>query len=148
MTPELTNTIPNKLYIIGEAERIVEPAKNGLTSPLETFAKLKAINEMTAKAMELIKPEALTELERYGKGGKDSDAFKIETADRTDYDFSTCNDSVWNDLQLQLSYIKECIKKRETFLKSLTEPVANPETGELITPPNRKTLTTIKTTFK
>lgn len=146
MTPELTNTIPNKLYIIGEAERIVEPAKNGLTSPLETFAKLKAINEMTAKAMELIKPEALTELERYGKGGKDSDAFKIETADRTDYDFT--NDSVWNDLQTALSDIKERIKKRETFLKSLTEPVANPETGELITPPNRKTLTTIKTTFK
>lgn len=148
MTPELKNAIPNKLYIIGEAERIVEPAKNGLASPIETFTKLKAINEMTAKAMDLIKPEAMTELDKYGKGGKDSDAFKIETINRTGYDFSTCNDSVWNDLQSELIALAERIKKRETFLKSLTEPVVNPETGELITPPTTTVLTTIKTTFK
>lgn len=148
MTLELKNTIPNKLYIIGEAERIVEPAKNGHVNPLETFAKLKAINEMTAKAMDLIKPEAMTELDKYGKGGKDSDAFKIETINRTGYDFSTCNDSVWNDLQSELIALAERIKKRETFLKSLTEPVVNHETGELITPPTTTVLTTIKTTFK
>lgn len=49
-------------------------------------------------------------------------------------DYSTCGDSTWNELQKDLVKLKEKIADRETFLKSLKEPVANMD-GEVINPP-------------
>lgn len=50
------------------------------------------------------------------------------------YDFSVCNDSEWDKLNAQLTDIKAKIKARETFLKTLTEPMATMD-GEIINPP-------------
>lgn len=52
------------------------------------------------------------------------------------YDFTACKDPLWDYYQTQLVLLKEIIKERETFLKTIkvSYPVGNllvPETGEL-----------------
>jgi hypothetical protein len=69
------------------------------------------------------------------KGGlKLHEAELIEKKNPDKYDFSVCGDSVWDSLNAKLNQIKTHIKARETFLKSLTEPVATMD-GEIINPP-------------
>ena len=58
----------------------------------------------------------------------------IEKKNPDKYDFSVCNDSEWDSLNTKLNSIKAHMKTRETFLKTLTEPMATMD-GEIINPP-------------
>jgi len=55
------------------------------------------------------------------------------------YDFTNCNDNVWDDLNATVERGKELLKERETFLKSITKKltVVDEETGDIseINPP-------------
>ena len=50
------------------------------------------------------------------------------------YDFTVCNDPIWERQQKELTDLKEAITKRETFLKGISgsEHITDPSTGEII----------------
>ena len=50
------------------------------------------------------------------------------------YDFTVCNDPIWERRQKELADMKEAIARRETFLKGISgsEHVTDPSTGEII----------------
>lgn len=52
----------------------------------------------------------------------------------TTYDYSACNDTVWNDFQHKLSDLKDQIKDREDYLKTIKKPVKvlDESTGEVV----------------
>lgn len=69
------------------------------------------------------------------------------------YDYSVCNDPIWDSMNKELEFLKAEIKKREEFLKSLpTVMIVNildPKTGELLEnvelyPPNKTSTSTFK----
>ena len=66
----------------------------------------------------------------------------------TKYDYTSCKDSEWADLQRQLEDVKDRIKDRETFLKSIKKPldVLDKESGEVtqIFPPIKTSTSTYK----
>lgn len=68
------------------------------------------------------------------------------------YDFSECGDPQLADLYAEADAIKERIKTRENFLKSIDghATVVDENTGEVVTihPPARSSKTTVKLTFK
>ncbi len=45
------------------------------------------------------------------------------------YDFTTCNDDVWNNLNDTVEKGKELLKERETFLKSITKKLTVVDEG-------------------
>ena len=62
---------------------------------------------------------------------------KVTKATKKTYDYSTCNDSIYNSLIEKMEIIKLEIKSRESFLKALPDNGAVEEsTGELINKPS------------
>ena len=68
------------------------------------------------------------------------------------YDFSNCNDPVIKSLSDEMKRLKEAIKEREAFLKSIPQgsvvDVVDKDTGEQYTvyPPLRRSSTTMRMT--
>jgi hypothetical protein len=60
----------------------------------------------------------------------------ISKSDPDKYDFTVCEDPVWDDLDKQEKDIKARKKKREDFLKNLTEDMAMMD-GVVIHPPSK-----------
>ena len=116
---------------------------DGLPLAVKLSAMEKTIKDIkeTPKYKELIRIEA----EKYGANCFDFQNAKIELAEvGTKYDYTVCNDAIYNDLLIQQEQIKEMIKARETMLKT----GINPETGEQFQKPIKTSTSSIKITLK
>lgn len=120
------------------AEKIKDEIMSGSEDVLRAKVMLKAMRDVVDK---LEKDETLREMfqaeaSKYAEKSFNAYGMMITKTMRTEYDFS--KDATWNDLQGELSELKERIKARETFLKAIRSPLADPETGEIINPPTTK----------
>ena len=127
-----------------QRQQFIEMAESEILSgnrnPLEFEIALKSLEELIKeiRKLETVKRAVLNEADKYHEKTFDFRGYKITKTSRSTYDFSTCNDYQWNELKQKEEAIKETIKQRETFLKSITnkfDPVVNSETGEIIYPP-------------
>ena len=91
---------------------------------------------------------------KYGKGEiptSSGASFQVKETG-VKYDFSQCNDPVWNNLKEQADRINEQLKEREKYLKVIKNPKTeiDEETGEVYTiiPPTRTSTTSYTVTFK
>jgi hypothetical protein len=112
------------------ANMAIEEILSGERNPIQIEIQLKALEE-TIKLIrenEQVKRCLQTEAEKYTEKTFQFQNAEISKMSRSNYDLSTCNDSIYNKL-------KSDIKEREAFLKALNSQVANPETGEIINPP-------------
>lgn len=66
----------------------------------------------------------------------------------TRYDYSTCNDEMWNQLTEDIKDLSNMKKSREVWLKALTKESADPVTGEMVMPPLKKVSDSVKISFK
>lgn len=128
----------------------VDEIKSGVRNPLELEVMLKNLEE-TVNAIRKhpeVKELVYEEAEKYPEKTFKAFGCTITKTSRTSYNYSNCNDSSYNDLKVQEALLKEQIKNREGFLKSLKSgmSVADPDTGEMITGP--KTLFTESLTIK
>jgi hypothetical protein len=108
------------------------------------------------KVFEKIKPtlieNALNEISKFEKNAviKGSEFSIVEAGVK--YDYSNCNDLKHIVLNTQLECLKSALKDRETFLKSIKEPLQmiDEGSGEVYTiyPPKKTSSTTLKVTFK
>lgn len=120
-----------KKNIEDAAKALINDVAEGNADPIKTLIlSKKAIEYFT-----LIEKNVRPYCEPVGKAGLQMfSAHIIDKKSPDSYDFTTCNDSVWNELKQQEADIKLKLKEREAFLKSLREEVANANTGELIKP--------------
>lgn len=107
------------------AHQISEPTLNGEEDPVEMYIKIRALQEILKQAEKNIKEVALVEAEKYEKNASKFNISFEYMNGRRNWDYSS--DTRYNELRRDL-------KDRENFLKTLKEPVADPETGELIQP--------------
>lgn len=129
----------NKQYISEVVEKARLALNDGFSDPLMLFITAKKGQELFTQLEKTVRPFAeqdirLSSGETYKKFGCDI----TERVTGASYDFSVCNDSVWNDLKIQINTLTEGLKAREKFLKTLSKPMADPETGEVINPPIHK----------
>lgn len=127
----------------------------GEVSPLEAAAKLRSMKEvieLTLKDKE-VNEIIISEIGKYGKGETPS-AFgaKFQVKETgVKYDFSQCNDPIWNQLKAEADAISEKMKEREAYLKVIKERKTeiDNETGEVyeILPPLRTSTTSYSITF-
>ena len=148
---ELAQTVPLTKHAIQEkaAEDIFDLVNSGEINPLNAYLFLKSLAEYVNAALNVLKPDAFNELDKYRKeGGYDFNGVKVEIS-QAPRRFDYSNDSRWSELQAEIDRLRKYQKEREAFLKKLQKPVVDPETGELIEPPKVKSggYETIKVTF-
>lgn len=94
---------------------------------------------------------AREEAEKYG-AKFDLKGAKIELAETgSKYDYSKCNDTVYNDLITEQTILDGKVKDRETFLKAIKDKltIVNEDSGEIteIYPPVKSSTSSIKVTL-
>ena len=115
------------------AKWILENVTNGNQDALKTFIYAAKGEDFFKELVNNIRP--LIAANQIQKGGLTMyEAQIIERKNPDKYDFSACNDSEWFRLNNLINHTKELIKERETFLKSLIEPISTLE-GEIINKP-------------
>jgi hypothetical protein len=139
-----------------QIETFAYSLEQGLNNGQIIASDLLRFQKAMEKVFEKIKPtlieNALNEISQYEKNSviKGSEFSIVEAGVK--YDYSNCNDPVYNEHFQNLENAKERLKERETFLKCIKEPMhfINEDTGEAITlcPPKKTSTTTLKVTFK
>ena len=92
----------------------------------------------------------LNEVSKYGNSHVTASGTKLEVAEvGTKYDYTKSNDPELKELEEQKAIIDFKIKERQTFLKSLKQPMEVLFSDELVTlyPPAKTSTTSIKTTI-
>ena len=132
---ELSNLMTsNKAFRTDLAQRVVQDVKDGIIDPLEAFIYANKGQEVFDAIVTNIRP--IIAGKQIQKGGiKMYDAEIIEKKNPDKYDYSVCSDAEWDKLNAQLTDIKAKMKVRETFLKTLKEPMSTMD-GEIINPPS------------
>lgn len=143
---DLTNV--NKDNYKAMANQLAEVVEQGIVNPLDAYTRLKAIEAMVSEARKLIDASAKIELSKFDKSEKivfnGYDVSQRESG--VSYDFTACKDEEWNTLYASMSFYKDALKERETFLKTIKAPIQIvTEDGEAVTiyPPVKKSTTSL-----
>lgn len=136
------------------ANTLIAKVTNGEVDPINTFATIKAMSDCLSQFLKdkSVIDATVEAVGQYGKAGANyNGAHLCVTEAGVRYDFSTCQDPVWDDLARQKAELDAKIKERETFLRGVVTPqtIVVDETGEVKTiyGPAKTSATTIKVTF-
>mgnify|MGYP007068293312 CR=1 FL=1 len=91
------------------------------------------LNEI--KESNTLKQAVLSELSKYGKEGMKLNGCTLTIGSRRNFDFSQCKFEKYDTLKASIKEATTRQKEYEIMLKSLSMPVADPDTGEMINPP-------------
>lgn len=135
------------------SDQLIESVKQGEVNPLEVLIQLRAFEKVTKRVLEEIKDELLTASAKYPETRIELYGSVIEKAELgTKYDYSVCNDPVFERLEVDANTSTERMKSRQEFLKALKEPLTfvDEESGEVvrILPPTKKSTTGLKVTIR
>lgn len=113
---------------------IVESVKEGRANPIKVLVMLRALEAVSELVREEIQENISREADNYSE--KKFEAFGALVAKEdvgVKYKYETAKDVEWEQLNSEFETIKRRKAERETFLKSLKEPMklVNPETGEV-----------------
>lgn len=121
----------------------VDEITSGSRNPLEFEIMLKNLEETISAIRKRpeVKEVVLEEAEKYPEKTISFRGVKITKASKTTFYFNECRDSVYDDLSAELAILKEKVKERETFLKTIKPGMEIPDvnTGEIIRPPQTST---------
>ena len=122
---------------------------DGYMNPIECEISLKKFEELAAGVRKKVRDNLLLELDKYT--GKTITAFgaDITKSSRSTLDYSTCNDFELQELQIEADKLNAKVKARQEMLKNIVPmSVVNPETGEYLNPPSKKTTEVITIKIK
>jgi len=106
---------------------------DGNLAPLAEYIRLKAIGESIKAAMSELKTAAIDEAGRYGRD--DSTIGGVKFAVRSGRDtYSYTHDAMWNTIKSEEKSLAADRVKREGFLRTMETEMADPLTGEIISP--------------
>jgi hypothetical protein len=128
-----------------------EEMESGYSDPIKTLRNLKAIEAALEQMIKIAMPYALDEAQKNGKSFQQYGAkFEVKEVG-VKYDYSHTNDTIYASLATKQAQIKEQMKQRETFLKSISgqQVVIDEETGDVVTlyPPQKTSTTSVAVTL-
>lgn len=144
---ELASIEPTKFSIELIKAQIVNHFTETGESPLELLVKSEAVIQLLEGIRTDLKELVLDELSKY-PGGKaevlGSELTKMESGIKYLYD----QDYTWTKLNDEIESRKFALKEREKMLRSITTPMVDPETGEVVHPVTKISTTTFKISLK
>lgn len=135
------------------SDQIIESVRGGATNPLKVRVWIKTMEEILERVKKETGANQMTEAGKYVERRFEYAGATIEKAELgTKYDYAVCGDTVWERLNTDAETAKSSLSERETFLKSLKEPltVVDELTGEVvkIQPPTKTRVSGLKVTIK
>jgi hypothetical protein len=132
---------------------IIEAVKEGRDNPIKILVMLRALEAVSEMVREEIDENIGREADNYSEKKFEAFGALVEKTDvYTKYNYDTSHDIEWEQLNSEFETIKRRKTERETFLKSLKEPLTlvNPDTGEVynIRPPFKKSKAGVKVYIK
>jgi len=144
--------VVNKEIIKETSLALLNDIDEGHMHPLQVAAQFKFVEEVITNVKEELRQRVIAEQDKYGKERMTfhGATFDIKEAG-IKYDFSQCQDDIWNDIDKQIQALTEQRKEREAFLKTIKERFTyiDESTGEIVTinPPQKKSTTTYAITW-
>ena len=131
---ELDNLMAsNKAFRTTLAQSVVQDVTEGNLDAIQVLIYACKAEEFFKSVTDNVRPiVAGKQIQKGGLKLYDTDIIEKKNPDK--YDFSVCQDAQWNEFNALLNDAKTRMKARETFLKTLTEPMATMD-GEIINPP-------------
>lgn len=141
----------NKAQIISFIQAAKNEILSGEYNPIKVEVQLKIMEELISGLRKdpQVREQLLIELDRYQEKTIAIYGTEITKSSRSALDYSTCNDSVLQDLQIEADEINTKVKQRQEMLKNIVPmSVVNPDTGEYLNPPSKKTTEVITIKIK
>ena len=135
------------------AQSVINNAKEGLLNPLKLHLQVKCLEDLIKQITSHPNYKELTldEAYKYGKTFEHYNAkFEIKEMG-VKYDYTVCNDPVYNKLKAQLTVLEDEIKAREKYLKAIpTSGIESLFEDEVVTlyPPAKSSTTSITVNLK
>nr|DAN34886.1 MAG TPA: hypothetical protein [Caudoviricetes sp.] len=119
------------------ANSLIIPVLDGEVNPIEHVAKMRGLYDALKKVLDddRIKDSVITETEKYGKSASWNGCEITLKEIGSSYDYSVCNDPVYNAYLVRLKELQADMKDREAFLKSVPDntTIVDDSTGEIVT---------------
>lgn len=136
-----------KTSIASTAKAIASPILDGEMSPSRKMIQFMALRDILEEVISEIRPSAIDELKLSKGSSANIFGAKVEPSVTAKYNYASCGDSEWDELNKAIEFTKTRLKEREAFLKTLKSPVYLPETGEEVKPAIVTGGETIRVTF-
>lgn len=135
------------------SDGVIQSVKEGEANPLEVLVMCKAFEKANERILKEIRDNFIIEANKYPEKSFEFNGAKLTKAEvGTKYDYTHCNDSVYNDRKKIVDEATKQLKEREEFLKSLKEPitVVDEGSGEVITirPPLKTSTSSLTVSIK
>ncbi len=142
---KIETTMPVKANIDILANELTEGVASGFVNPLEFLVKIEFLTKVLEQAKKQVKELALQNLtqpqELFGA--------KVEVGETgVKYDYS--QNEIWQELKEKMQPLEDELKKVEEQIKIATKigkSIVDERTGELISPVQKTSTTSIKITF-
>ena len=144
---ELNSIQPSKFNIELLRQVVVSHFRETGENPLEMLVKAEAIVQLLEGIKVDLKEDVISQLDLHPNGKADilgAEVSRIESGVKYAYD----GDHTWLKLNQELEAIKYKQKERESLLKTIKDPLVDPETGEMVYPAPKYSTTTFKIALK
>ena len=144
---ELNSITPSKFSIELLKQVVVTHFRETGENPLEMLVKAEALVQLLEGIRAELKEDVINQLDLHPQGKAmvlDAEISRIESGVKYAYD----GDHTWLKYNQELEAIKFKQKERESLLKTIKEPLVDPETGEMIYPAPKFSTTTFKISLK
>jgi hypothetical protein len=144
---ELNSINPSKFSIELLKQVVVSHFRETGENPLEMLVKAEALVQLLEGIRSELKEDVINQLDLHPQGKAivlDAEISRIESGVKYAYD----GDHTWLKYNQELEAIKFKQKERESLLKTIKEPLVDPETGEMIYPAPKFSTTTFKISLK
>ena len=122
--------------------------EQGALNPLDVKILIKRLSKSLDEIEEQVCKMALAEAEKYGSKTFQYKSAEIEICELgTKYDYTNCNSHKWNKMNTAIKDLTNSKTELEKLLKTIKDPIADPETGELIYPAIKTSTTGLKIKF-
>lgn len=129
--------MPSKASEVASFVRqVVNCVKNGDVNPLEVLVMLRAVEAAAEEIREEIQENVVRESDKYSEKKFEQYGAIIEKSEvGTKYNYKRSGDTEWERLHSEVETLKARLSERESFLKSLKDPlvVVDQMTGEVVT---------------
>lgn len=146
----LLNLMPSTMDQINSfSSGIIRAVKEGNVNPLDVMLQMKAMEKSFENIKNQIKENVNREADKYPGVTFNYRGVELVKGDvKTEYDYTVCNDTVWERRNTDAESAKRLLDERQSFLKSLKEPITTVDemTGEIVTirPPLKKSTPGVK----
>src|SRR6478609_10204162 len=137
---ELFSTSKESIKLFGDG--IIDRVKEGHADPLRVAALTRSMEAIAKYVNDNLKDNQKTEAQKYGDKPFMLHGCEMQyTTVKSEFDYASCNDPLWNELNETLDKVQIQMKQRQEWLKTMGKPEDIRHDDELVTiyPPMKKT---------